>query len=54
MNWDPVAGCIFCNLKVKSDSAGTNELLFAVYDKYPVNCGYTLLPSTATFATCAI
>lgn len=45
VNWAPVAGCIFCELRVNSDRpvlAHTNSF-FAVPDKYPVNSGHTLL-----------
>lgn len=45
VNWDPVAGCIFCDQRVKGDRpvlARTNSF-FSVHDKYPVNAGHTLL-----------
>lgn len=45
VSWDPAAGCIFCDLRVKGDRpvlARTNSF-FAVHDKYPVNTGHTLL-----------
>jgi len=45
VSWNPVAGCVFCDLRVKSDRpvlARTNSF-FAVHDKFPVNTGHTLL-----------
>lgn len=45
VSWDPVTGCIFCDLRVKGDRpvlARTNSF-FAVHDRYPVNNGHTLL-----------
>ena len=45
MSWDPVAGCIFCDLRVKGDRPvlARTSSFFAVNDKFPVNAGHTLL-----------
>ena len=45
VSWGPVAGCIFCDLSVKSDRPvlARTKSFFAVNDKFPVNAGHTLL-----------
>ena len=45
VSWDPVAGCVFCELRVKGDRPvlARTSSFFAVPDKFPVNSGHTLL-----------